>query len=44
MNLSNIDEILDKYYNTFQERNDMSQIVITPQYVEDHRQWFEDIK
>ena len=43
MNLSNIDEILDKYYNTFQERNDMSQIVITPQYVEDHRQWFEDM-
>ena len=37
MNSSSIDDILDKYYNTFQERNDMSQIVITPQYVEDHR-------
>jgi hypothetical protein len=43
MNSNNIDEILDKYYNTFQERNDMSQIVITPQYVEDNRKWFEDM-
>ena len=43
MNSSSINDILDKYYNTFQERNDMSQIVITPQYVEDHRQWFEDM-
>ena len=41
MNSNSIDEILDKYYNTFQERNDMSQIVITPQYVEDNRKWFE---
>ena len=43
MNSSSINDILDKYYNIFQERNDMSQIVITPQYVEDHRQWFEDM-
>ena len=43
MNSNKIDEILDKYYNTFQERNDMSQIVITPQYVDEHRQWFEDM-
>ena len=43
MNSSSIDEMLDKYYNTFQERNDMEQIVVTPQYVEEHRQWFEDM-
>ena len=43
MNSNSIEEILDKYYNTFQERNDMSQIVITPQYVEDNRKWFEDM-
>lgn len=43
MNSNNIEAILDKYYNTFLERNDMAQIVITPQYVEDNRQWFEDM-
>ena len=43
MNSNSIDDILDKYYNTFQERNDMAQIVITPQYVEENRQWFEDM-
>lgn len=43
MNSNNIEQILDKYYDTFLERNDMAQIVITPQYVDDHRQWFEDM-
>ena len=43
MNSNNIEKVLDKYYNTFMERNDMAQIIITPQYVEDNRQWFEDM-
>lgn len=43
MNTNKIEEFLDKYYDTFLERNDMAQIVITPQYVEDNRQWFEDM-
>lgn len=43
MNTNNVEAFLDKYYDTFLERNDMSQIVITPQYVEDNRQWFEDM-
>ena len=43
MNTDNIEQFLDKYYNTILERNDMSQVVITPQYVEEHRQWFEDV-
>lgn len=38
MNTNKIEEFLDKYYDTFLERNDMAQIVITPQYVEDNRQ------
>lgn len=43
MNTNNVETFLDKYYDTFLERNDMAQIVITPQYVEDNRQWFEDM-
>ncbi len=43
MNTNNVEAFLDEYYDTFLERNDMSQIVITPQYVEDNRQWFEDM-
>ena len=43
MNTNNIEDFLDKYYDTFLERNDMAQIVITPQYVEDNRKWFEDM-
>jgi hypothetical protein len=43
MNTNNVEAFLDKYYDTFLERNDMAQIVITPQYVEDNRQWFEDM-
>ena len=41
MNSNSIEEILDEYYNTFLERNDMSQIVITPDYVEQHRDMME---
>ena len=37
MNTNNIEEVFDRYYNTFLERNDMEQIVVTPQYVDDHR-------
>lgn len=43
MNTDNIEQFLDRYYNVVLERNDMSQVVITPQYVEENRQWFEDI-
>lgn len=41
MNSNNIEQVLDEYYNTFLERNDMSQIVITPEYVEQHRDTME---
>lgn len=41
MNSNNIEQVLDEYYNTFLERNDMSQIVITPDYVEQHRDMME---
>ena len=41
MNSSKIESLLDKYYNTFMERNDMQQVVITPQYVEEHRETME---
>lgn len=43
MNSNSVEDFLDKYYDTFLERNDMAQIVITPQYVEDHRAWFEEM-
>jgi len=43
MNSNNIETFLDKYYSTFMERNDMNQVVITPQYVEDHRQEMEEM-
>ena len=43
MNTNSVEAFLDKYYDTFLERNDMAQIVITPQYVEDNRKWFEDM-
>lgn len=43
MNTDNIEQFLDRYYNVVLERNDMSQVVITPQYVEENRQWFEDM-
>ena len=43
MNSNSIESVLDKYYNTFLERNDMAQIVITPQYVEDNRQKMEEM-
>lgn len=43
MNSNNIEKLLDKYYNTFLERNDMAQIVITPQYVEDNREKMENM-
>ena len=43
MNSSNVEKLLDKYYSTFLERNDMAQIVITPQYVEDNREKMENM-
>ena len=43
MNSNNVEKLLDKYYNTFLERNDMAQIVITPQYVEDNREKMENM-
>lgn len=43
MNSNNIEKLLDKYYGTFLERNDMAQIVITPQYVEDNREKMENM-
>lgn len=43
MNSNKVEELLDKYYDTFLERNDMAQIVITPQYVDQRREWFEDM-
>lgn len=43
MNSNNIDTVLEKYYSTFCERNDMEQVVITPQYVEDHRKEMEEM-
>ena len=44
MNTSNhLEEVLDRYYNTFMERNDMEQIVVTPQYVDDHREEMENM-
>ena len=43
MNSSKVDTILNEYYSTFMERNDMAQVVVTPQYVEDHRQEMEDM-
>ena len=43
MNSSKLDSFFDHYYNTFFERNDMRQVVITTQYVEEHRQWMEQM-
>jgi hypothetical protein len=43
MNSNNVEKLLDKYYSTFLERNDMAQIVITPQYVEDNREKMENM-
>lgn len=43
MNSNSIDNMLDKYYNTFLERNDMAQIVITPDYVEQNREKMENM-
>lgn len=43
MNSSSIENMLDKYYNTFLERNDMAQIVITPDYVEQNREKMENM-
>ncbi len=38
-----MDEILEEYYDTFLERNDMQRVVITPQYVEENRKYIEEI-
>ena len=43
MNSNKIEGLLDRYYNTFMERNDMQQVVITPQYVEEHRDTMEQM-
>ena len=36
-----IDSVLDDYYETFYERNDVSKVIVTPQYVEDNREKME---
>ena len=44
MNTSNsLEQAMDRYYNTFMERNDMEQIVVTPQYVDEHREEMENM-
>ena len=43
MNSNKLEGFFDHYYNTFFERNDMRQVVITPQYIEEHRQWMEQM-
>lgn len=44
MNLSNdLEQFFDEYYNVILERNDEDNIVITPSYVDSHRQEMEDI-
>ena len=44
MNSSNeMEQFLDEYYTTILERNDEDNIVITPSYVDSHRQQMEDI-
>ena len=43
MNIDNIDNVLEEYYSTVLERNDLNKINISPQYIESHRQEMEDI-
>lgn len=43
MNSNKLEGFFDHYYNTFFERNDMRQVVITPQYIEEHREWMEQM-
>lgn len=43
MNTNNLEEFLDEYYDTIIERNDLDRIVITPQYVDTHREWMEEM-
>ena len=43
MNTNNLDQILDEYYDVILERNDLNKIVITPEYVDTHRQEMEDM-
>ena len=40
---SSVEGFLDRYYDTFLERNDMEQVVVTPQYVDEHREFMEDM-
>jgi len=40
---SSIDQVLDHYYATVLERNDMDRVVVTPQYVEANRDMFEQM-
>ena len=42
MNIDNIDNVLEEYYSTVLERNDLNKINISPQYIESHRQEMED--
>lgn len=39
----NLDNILDEYYNVLLERNDEENVVITPEYIDEHRQQMEDM-
>ena len=43
MNTSKIEAFLDEYYEVIQERNDFNKIVITPQYVDAHREEMEEM-
>ena len=40
---SELENILDEYYEVLLERNDEDNIVITPSYIDTHRQQMEDI-
>ena len=40
---SAIESILDQYHHTILERNDNENIVITPMYVDDHREELEEM-
>lgn len=41
--VNNMEGFLDQYYDTIFERNDMQRVIITPQYIEDNREFVEDI-
>lgn len=40
---NSVDDVLNRHYTTFMERNDMEQIIITPKYVEENREKMENM-